>query len=144
MEESVYSIRMEKVRGLMSGEGIDVFLVSPSSNMFYLSGYGIKGDERLLLFVLPQDKKPFILANLLYKEQVKSLPVASLLQEDFIFWKDGDDPFLLLKAEIEKRKIPIKKAALEPQIPALFSLPLGSSFPQTNFVLGSSLTDPLR
>ena len=78
MEEAVYLGRMEKVRKAMAKTGIDVFLVSPSSNLFYLSGYGVKGDERLLLLVLPKEGAPFILANLLYKEQVKSLPVAIL------------------------------------------------------------------
>jgi len=35
-------------------------------------------------------------------------------------------------------------AALEPQIPALFSLPLHQTFGQTKFSLGSVLTEPLR
>ena len=139
MDEKVYLSRMEKVRQGMAKEGIDVFLVSPSSNMFYLSGYGSKGDERLLLLVLPLEGEPFILANLLYKEQVKFLPA-----KDFIYWKDGEDPFGLLKTEITKRNIPMKKAALEPQIPALFSLPISREFPAAKFTLGLSITDPLR
>jgi len=139
MENTVYFGRMQKIREEMAKAGIDVFLVSPSSNLFYLSGCGLKGDERLLLLVLPREGEPFILANLLYKEQVKSLPV-----QEFAFWKDGEDPFGLLKAEINKRNIPVKKAALEPQIPALFSLPISEVFPGALFVLGSTLTDDLR
>ena len=123
----------------MATAGIDVFFVSPSSNLFYFTGYAAKGDERLLLLVLPRDGAPFVLANLLYKEQVKSLPV-----DELVYWKDGEDPFALLKAEIEKRNIPVRKAALEPALPALFSLPLSQSFPGAQFVLGSPLTDALR
>jgi Xaa-Pro aminopeptidase len=139
MAETVYSGRMEKAREEMRKAGLDVFMISPSSNLFYFSGYGVGGDERLLLLVLPLEGEPFVLANLLYKEQVKSLPV-----NEFVYWKDGDDPFSLLKNEIEKRNIRMRRAALEPQIPALFTLPLGRTFPETHFELGSSLADALR
>jgi len=130
---------MEKIKKGMTEKGIDVFLIGPSSNLFYLTGYALEGDERLLLLVVPRDTGPFMLANLLYKEQVKTLPVG-----DSVFWKDGEDPFGLLKAEITKRKIKITRAALEPSIPALFSLPISRIFPVAGFDLGSSLTDPLR
>lgn len=135
----MYLERMNKVREGMAGSGIDVFLIGPSSNMFYLTGYGVKGDERLLLFALPREGEPFVLANLIYKEQVKTLPA-----EDFVYWKDGEDPFGLLKGEIERRGIRFRKAALEPQMPAFFVLPLNKTFPGAEFTLGSPLTDPLR
>ena len=139
MEGNVYSERMQKIREGMAKEEIDVFFAGPSSNLFYLTGCGAEPDERLFLFALPQKGDPFILANLLYKEQVKTVPV-----KDQVFWKDGEDPFRLLADKIKKRNIRITTAALEPQIPALFSLPLSQIFPRARFVPGSSLTDPLR
>ena len=139
MNTDVFSARMGKVREGMAKQGIDVYLAGPSSNLFYLTGYEIGPDERLFLLVLPCEGDPFILANLLYKEQVKPLPV-----HDQVYWKDGEDPFSLLTSEITRRNINIQTAALEPQIPALFSLPLAQAFPHTVFSLGSPLTDPLR
>ena len=139
MEENVYLARMEKVREEMAKAGVDVFFISPSSNLFYLTGYILAPDERLLLLALPQTGEPFILANLLYKEQTKSLPV-----QDQVYWKDGEDPFSLLAIETKKRNIKVAKAALEPQIPALFSLPMSQTFPQANFMLGSTLVEGLR
>lgn len=38
----------------------------------------------------------------------------------------------------------MKMAALEPQIPALFSLPISKAFPAACFELGSPITEPLR
>ena len=131
--------RMEKVREGMAREGADVFLLGPSSDIFYLTGYGVKGDKRLLLLVLPLKGESFIIANLLYKEQVKNLPAG-----DFVYWKDGEDAYSLLKTEIAKRNITMNKAALEAQIPALFTLPLREVFPATEFILGSPIIDPLR
>jgi len=139
MDENFYYGKMAKVREGMAKAGVDVFMISPSSNMFYLTGYALQGDERLLLFILPCEGEPFILANLLYKEQVKPLPV-----KDQVYWKDGDEPFSLLTSELEKRHIRVKKAALEPKLPALFSVPLYKTFPGTEFVLGSSFIEPLR
>jgi Xaa-Pro dipeptidase len=136
---NTYFERIQKVRKAMAKNGIDVFLISPSSNLFYLTGYGIGPDERLFLLALPENGEPFILANLLYREQTLSLPV-----KDQVYWKDGEDPLSLLKTEIAKRNIRMKTAALEPQIPAFFTLPLGKTFPDTQFVLGSPLIDPLR
>jgi len=139
VDENVYRLRMEKVREGMDKAGIDVFLVSPSSNLFYLTGYALGGDERLLLLIFPREGNPFLIVNLLYKEQTKGLPV-----KDQVFWKDGEDPFKILKAEIENRNIRVKKAALEPGLPSLFSLPISKALPGVDFVLGSALTDPLR
>jgi len=141
MNAVIYSKRMEKVREGMAKAGIDAFFVSPSSNLFYLSGCALGQDERLFLLVLPVKGAPFLLANLLYKEQTVTLPVPL---NDQIFWKDGEDPFGLLKAVIEKRNISLKQIALEPKIPALFSLPLGKTFPSAGFELGSSIIDPIR
>ena len=143
-----HKTRIEKVRYAMADKGIDVFLLGPSSDMFYLTGYGVKADKRLFFLVLPREgssgeNQPFVLANLLYREQVSSLPSSGLLG-DLIFWKDGEDPFEILKKEIEKRNIPMGRAALEASVPALFTVPLGQKFPETEFVLGSSLTEPLR
>jgi Xaa-Pro dipeptidase len=139
MNADTYLDRMKKVREEMAKNGIDVFFVSPSSNLFYLTGYAIGGDERLFLLVLPREGEAFLIANLLYKEQTKTIPVSPQ-----IFWKDGEDSFGLLKTEIENRKLQIKTAALEPQIPALFSLPLSKTFPGTQFELGSTFMEPLR
>ena len=131
--------RMEKVRSKMYEKGIDVFLTGPSSNLYYLTGYCIDSDERLLLLVLPKDNEPFLIVNLLFREQV-----GDLIIKERVYWKDGEDPFLLLKTEIKNRNIKMKTVALEPQIPSLFSLPLRETFSETQFVLGSSLTEPLR
>ena len=148
MDKNNYIVRINKIKEAMAEKDIDVFLIGPSSNLFYLTGYGMEGDERLLLLVLPREggsgassanSGAFVLANLLYKEQVKSLPV-----NDFVYWKDGEDPFALLKSEIEKRKIKLSRAALEPKIPSLFSLPISRLFPGAEFELGTQLTDPLR
>jgi Xaa-Pro dipeptidase len=139
MEQRVYRGRMDRVREAMRAQGIDLFLAGPSSNLFYLCGYAVGGDERLFLLVLPAEGEPFVLANILYQDQAGDLPVT-----DLALWRDGEDPFALLGRELEGRHIRTARIALEPQLPAFFSLPLAERFPRAVFTLGSSLTDPLR
>jgi Xaa-Pro dipeptidase len=139
MDADIFQARINKAREKMAENEVDVFFINPSSNMFYFTGYGIGQDERLLLLILPNVGEPFIIANLIYQEQIAPLPV-----KDKIFWKDGDDPFVLLISEIEKRNIKTKSIALESHLPAMFSIPLINLFPNAGVTLGSVITDPLR
>lgn len=139
MSKDIYRGRLQKTRELMGEQGVDLFLVSPSPNLRYLSGYSLPGDERLFLLVLPVQGEPFVLVNALYRAQAEIMPVA-----DYVLWSDGQDPLAILEAELENRKFASGRAALEPSLPALFSIPLGRTFPETKFVLGSPLTTPQR
>jgi Xaa-Pro dipeptidase len=134
-----YAQRIRKTQEEMKKQGVDIFAVHPSSNLEYLTGYSVYGDERLLLLVLPAEGPPFILANILYKAQTETLP-----EESFVYWADGENPYSLLKREVEKRGLPRKAIALEPQLPAAFSIPLGEIFPGSRFSLGTPLTWKLR
>ncbi|MDR1025194.1 MAG: Xaa-Pro peptidase family protein [Treponema sp.] len=150
MNNTVFRTRMDRVQGEMKKRGIGLFLAGPSSNLFYLTGYAVHGDERLLLLVLPGSAEggaaqgvrgagAFVLANALYRDQVAGLPV-----DELVYWQDGEDPFALLAREIERRNWDVNRIALEPHLPAFFSLPLAERFPRSSFALGSVLTDPLR
>jgi Xaa-Pro aminopeptidase len=139
MDKEQYRKRLQKTQEFMEDQGVDIFFVSPSPSLRYLSGYSLSGDERLLLLVLPARGDPFTLVNALYRSQAEIMPVS-----DFVSWSDGEDPVLLLQLEIEKRGFPTGKTAIEPSLPALFSVPLGRAFPKTEFILGSPLTNPQR
>jgi Xaa-Pro dipeptidase len=139
MNKETYLARIRKTQGEMKKQGVDLFAVSPSSNLRYLTGYAIHADERLLLLLLPAEGSPFVIANRMYQAQAEIMPIDS-----FVYWVDGDDPFASLKREVEKREYGRKRIALETQLPALFSVPLAKLFPDSEFVLGASLTGPLR
>ena len=139
MKDSAFASRVGKINEILKQEGIDCFLVTPSSDMKYLCGYSIKGDERLLALVLAPDHEPFIIANILYELQVTETPVT-----EFTYWFDGEDPFSLLKTELEKRGIRPKTIAVDAAMPALFTLQLNALYPDARFVNGSPLVQPLR
>jgi len=139
MNKQIYADRMEKIQKAMMKEGIDVYMAGPSANLYYLTGYDVDPDERMFLLVLPKNGEPLIVANLLYKGQAIALPVKKQ-----VYWRDGDDPFVFLKSNISMLNIKMNTAALEPHIPSFISLPLQEVFNETRFLLGDSLTAPIR
>jgi Xaa-Pro dipeptidase len=139
LPQEAFLQRIRNTQEEMKRRGVDLFLVSPSSNLRYLTGYRVRGDERLLLLALPAEAPPALIANLLYQAQTAEIPAA-----DFFFWADGEDPFTRLKEEVEKRGLPRRRIALEPQMPAAFSIPLARTFPDSEFILGAALTAKLR
>lgn len=139
MKDSAFSSRIEKMNEILKKEGIGCFLVTPSSDMKYLCGYSIKGDERFLSLVVAPGHEPFIIANILYELQVTETPV-----EEFAYWFDGEDPFVLLKKELSGRGIDTDTIAVDAAMPALFSLQLSALYPKARMVNGSPLVQPLR
>ena len=55
--------RISKIAGIMRERGIDLFLVTPGSDMKYLIGYEHPLDDKVLLFVLLPDGSNFVIHN---------------------------------------------------------------------------------
>lgn len=127
------------MKEILKQEGIDCFLITPSSDMKYLCGYSIKGDERFLALAVAPGHEPFIIANILYELQVTETPV-----EQFAYWFDGENPFDLLKKELAERGIRTGTIGVDAAMPALFSLQLSALYPEARLVNGSPLVQPLR
>ncbi|MCL2094027.1 MAG: Xaa-Pro peptidase family protein [Treponema sp.] len=140
MDASLYRDRIQRVRAAMDRDDIDLFLLGPSPDLFYLIGYGGRPDERLLALVLPRTGEPFLIANLLYQAQLEALP----LEGPPLLWKDGEDPFALLKTQIAHRSLAHKRWAVNEGLPALFTVPLGALFKGDEFTLGSSIMKAQR
>lgn len=139
MKNSPFNARIEKATALLTQNHIDCLIVTPSSDMKYLCGYSINGDERLLALVVSPGHEPFIIANTLYELQVTETPVT-----EFAYWDDGSNPFALLKKELAERGIPTGTIAINSAMPALFSLEIAALYPTSKVVNGSPLLQPLR
>lgn len=139
MKESPFKQRVEKLLAILEEEKIDAMIVTPSSDMKYLCGYSVNGDERFLAMIISNRCEPFIIANSLYESQVIETPVT-----EFCYWNDGDKPFEMLKQEFIERGIPVGQVAVNSAMPALFSLQLNGMFPDMKLVNGSPLVQRLR
>lgn len=139
MKESPFKQRVGRLLSILNEENIDLMVVTPSSDMKYLCGYSVNGDERFLAMIISNSCEPFIIANSLYAAQVEQTPVA-----DFCYWNDGDKPFEMLKQAFTKRGISFRKVAVNSAMPALFSLQLQGTFPDVELINGSPLVQRLR
>jgi Xaa-Pro aminopeptidase len=139
LKSVVYKRRIEQVRTEMRHLGIDLALFSPSSNLTYLSGYDIAGDERLFVLAIPAQAPPFVIANQLTKAQAQIIPV-----DEFVFWEDGDSPERVLLDAIKQRNIQKRKVAIEGRTPTSFFLKISETLNDATFVNAEMLTYQAR
>ncbi|ASJ08656.1 X-Pro aminopeptidase [Thermococcus siculi] len=79
-------MRLDKFISLMKGKGFDGALISPGTNLYYLTGLHIhEAGERLTLLVISSDGNYRLLAPSLYENVVRNFPVT--------FWRDGENPY---------------------------------------------------
>lgn len=138
-KESTFLQRIETVRNKMKENGTDLLMIVPSSYMKYLTGYSIRGDERFLAFILPQAGPCLAIGNALYVQQMKDIPA-----EEFLYWKDGENSFDLLKRELEKRGVKTDVIGLDPNMPARFTMELVKRYPDSHLEDAAVAIDSLR
>lgn len=136
---NAYRERICRTCDSMESGQVGCLLLTPSSNMRYLCGYGVNGDERLMALVIAPGREPFIFANVLYKLQVQETFVT-----EAVYWEDGENAYDLLADEINRRGISTKVMALDDHMRTGFSVPIARSFPGTKLILAGQLLDDMR
>lgn len=139
MDKQLCLNRIKKVKDYMKKEGIDLFLINPSANLKYLTGYNAKPDERLIVLVIGIDSEPFFIANRLYKPHIDETPIT-----EAAYWYDGLSGAELLKKEINERNISTGTIAIDGSIQATLLFSIQEQFKQSKFVIGSKGIMDLR
>jgi len=93
---SIYQQRCQRAQKEMERQGIDALLVSPSSDLVYLTGIHTFVSERLAVFVLPQSGEPVMVVPEL--EASMSQPKATFF--GLRLWPDGADPYALVRSSL--------------------------------------------
>ena len=79
-------MRLQKLVSLMKERNFDGALISPGTNLYYLTGLHIhEAGERLTVLVVNADGEYRLLAPGLYENVVRNFPVT--------FWRDGENPY---------------------------------------------------
>lgn len=134
-----YVRRMNKVYVEMEKQGVSCMLVTPGPNMKYLTGYSLGADERLLTVVLAPGHEPFLIANRLYEQSLAEVPY-----RDIVYWADTENPFQILKREIEDRGISLELAAIDETLSAGLLIPFMQMFPESSMTLAADILEKLR
>lgn len=87
--------RLDRARAATSAAGLDALLVSPGSDLRYLTGYQAKPLERLTCLVLRADGDPILYVPRLELAAAMASPVADAGIE-VVPWDETDDPFGLV------------------------------------------------
>ncbi len=79
-------MRLDKFIALMKERGFEGALISPGTNLYYLTGLRIhEAGERPTVLVVSSDGNYRLLAPSLYENVVRNFPVT--------FWRDGENPY---------------------------------------------------
>lgn len=79
-------MRIGKFVSLINERGFDGAIISPGTNLFYLTGLQIhEAGERPTLLVVNADGNYHLLAPSLYENTIRNFPVT--------FWRDGENPY---------------------------------------------------
>lgn len=121
----------------MEGREVDYTILTPGSNLTYLSGIEAKLDEREFFLIVPRSNEPFFFLNELMEEEIRE---ESFL-EKFEVWKDSENPKKKLEDVVSSDA---SKILIEDEMPAMFTLKLRQVFDTAEFELASDLMEELR
>ncbi|MDN5760871.1 MAG: Xaa-Pro peptidase family protein [Microlunatus sp.] len=87
--------RMTQARRRTAEAGLDALLISPGSDLRYLTGYDALPLERLTCLVLPAEGDPVLVVPALERPAAEQSPVGSIGVQ-IESWNETDDPYALV------------------------------------------------
>jgi Xaa-Pro aminopeptidase len=136
--------RVHAARDLAGDAGVDLLVLTPGSDLRYLSGYNAHAMERLTALAVPRRGEPFLVVPRLEAPMVDAGPAGSLGVE-VMAWDETDDPFALLAGAATARlgSAPAR-VAVGARTWAEHALGVQKALPGSALELASPVLDRLR
>jgi Xaa-Pro aminopeptidase len=136
--------RVHAARDLAGDAGVDLLVLTPGSDLRYLSGYNAHAMERLTALAVPSHGEPFLVVPRLEAPMVDAGPAGSLGLE-VMAWDETDDPFALLAGAATARlgSAPTR-VAVGARTWAEHALGVQKALPGSALELASPVLDRLR
>ncbi len=135
-DRAAFAGRRERASKALRDRGLSALLLSPGSDLAYLSGYRIFGSERLTCLVLTADGAATLVVPTLESPRAKH--AAPDLPQ--LTWEETDDPFAKTASLVGAKG----DVAVADQMWALFTLKLQKALAGRAFTLASTITRELR
>jgi Xaa-Pro aminopeptidase len=132
---AIYATRLQRAQEELQRRDLDVLLIGPGSDLFYLLGFNAHLSERLNLLIVPKTGKPCYIAPVLEAPLVQSK--SNLV--DIHAWEETESPSELVAKVLAAR--PGTKLAVGDQLWSVFLLRLQAAVPGANW---SSSNDVMR
>lgn len=140
---NIYDQRIAKARNRMEDAGISLLVITPSSDLMYLTGYSKPATDRLTALLLTEHDSYF-LCPAVEKNYLKEVDC----QAAPIFWEDSGDPFKKMYSVLSaspgiSRKSYIK-AAVAGRMQSSYLIRLMELYPGVSWNNADSVLVPLR
>lgn len=136
----IHETRMQALQKAMREQGVDCVAICNSPNLFYMTGYAPKKDERFQVAFVPQSGDPILaVPKMYYPHSSKDCTI-----RDQRTWVDGIDMLAYVKDILAGMKVLDGRIAIDDTFEfRTFNL-IRMVAPRAEFVLGSSLFTLLR
>jgi len=135
-----YVDRLRRTQNELKTQGIDLLLVGPSSDLFYLTGFSAHESERMNLLMVPQEGEPQMVMPVLEAPLMKS--ISELLEVRIHPWAETESPSALV-AKLA-RDVNGKKIAVSDQLWSVFLMRLQEQMDGGNWTPAAEVMRPLR
>ena len=135
-DQGALAARRQRASKALHERGAAALLLSPGSDLAYLSGYRVFTSERLTCLVLPAEGTPTLVIPELESPRARAA-APDLAQRT---WGETDDPYALVASLVTGRG----DVLVADQMWALFTLRLQTALGQRGFGLASAVTRELR
>jgi Xaa-Pro aminopeptidase len=139
IEKKFFKDRLIKTKNLMYQKDISLISLSPSADMYYLTGFWTGPLERLILCIIPIDSEPFFIVPKLYQEQVKKTSWI----KDVRVWSE-DKLTTQLKDIFRELKIQKQKIAITDSLWAKHLKVFQQAIPNAEFIFTSEILSQMR
>lgn len=135
----IYETRIKKVREEMKKQDIKAVILCNSPNMYYVTGYSPKLDERLQLAVITEDKE-FMVVPLLYRDHAK----LSCAIQEMIVWSDSENYVDIMKKAFDGIPCRNEKIAIDTHLRFMHMSAIMETCRDAQFVNANEIFDILR
>src|SRR4051795_7615887 len=136
--------RAHAARDIAAGAGLDLLVLTPGSDLRYLSGYSAHAMERLTALVVPRQGEPFLVVPRLEAPMVDASPAGGLGLE-LLAWDETDDAFeLLARTATARLGAAPTRVAVGARSWAEHALGVQRALPGSSLEVASPVVDRLR
>lgn len=130
--------RLEAARAAMGNAGIDVLLISPGTDLRYLTGYDALPLERLTCLVLATTGDPFLVVPRLELPAAEAVPGLAV---ELVAYEETDDPYALVAGRVGSG---VRVAAVDDHMWAAKVLAFRAAMPTVEQTLAGQVLRELR
>lgn len=134
-EQRIYRVRQE-----MAKRSLDAILITPGSDLIYLTGYHAIPLERITALVITQDADPFLIVPRLERSTALASPFG-LTGWKVITWGENDDPYSMIAQQLGSAPHGI---AVDSHMWAERVFALEKKFSSSTFTIASPIISEIR